>query len=284
LLMIVHQRRKAHPDKKMIIIKNRSLSCCWRHCELLPEALPGAKQIFQWRTLEDVVGSFHVAVEGATIAADTRRLQQLNGTDRLAWSLNGSPVVPCMQRMVKTMTSDPLLTAPEDLYEGNLDVWKFVEHGSLGYQTLRCLLCAHASAVLGRKGLWAYTLNYEDLMLRKSACVAELLQALGWLHLIPSREVLGTAQGDKVFLKDAHSGGGLAKAGGSTVGGDQHHLQKVMKGWSEDRENAHLPNWQAKIVRELLKQHRPLQSLGYDLQAGSSPEKDVTSQAGAGGA
>jgi hypothetical protein len=284
LLMIVHQRRKAKPNKQMIVIKNRSLSCCWRHCELLPEALPAAKQIFQWRTLEDVVGSFHVAVEAATISEQTRDLQR-KGMDRLAWSLNGSPIVPCMERMVRTMIVDPAFAGQGDLHERSLNVSKFVEHGSLGYQTLRCLLCAHASAVLGRKGLWAYTLSYEDLMLRKSACVTDLLQALGWLHLVRSRESLGTAQADRVFLRDAHSGGGLTKAGGSTVGGDQHHLRKVVKGCSEDRENAHLPGWQATIVRELLKEHGPLYNIGFDLKlAGSALDTSVTKLFGVGGA
>merc|ERR1712039_700492 len=76
LLLLVHQRRQAQPDKPIIVIKNRSLSCCWRHCELLPEALPGIKQIFQWRTMEDVVGSFHAVVEAGTVSATTRSLQR----------------------------------------------------------------------------------------------------------------------------------------------------------------------------------------------------------------
>lgn len=286
LLFMVHQRRLAQPDKQIVVIKNRSLSCCWRHCELLPEALPGVKQVFQWRTLEDVVGSFHVAVESATISENTRRLQR-HGMDRLAWAFNGSPIVPCMQRMVKTMISDPSLTPQGDLYEGDLDVWKFVKHGSLGYQTLRCMLCAHVSAILGRRGLWAYSLSYEDLMLRKSECVKDLLQSLGWLHLVPSHEILGTEEGNKVFLKDAHSGGGLAKAAGSTVGGDQQHIKKVhvaVKGDPRDRDNAHLPSWQAKIVRDLMEQHRPLHELGYDLKVAGFPQTSMTQVARTGGA
>lgn len=280
LLMLVHQRRKAQPDKPMVIIKNRSLSCCWRHCELLPEALPGVKQVFQWRNLEDVVGSFHVAVEAATVSPTTRLLQRF-GRDSLVWSLNGSPVVLCMKRMVKTMREDPALASPL-MSESHLHVDEFKKHGSLGFQALRCMLCAHASAVLGQKGLWSYILSYEDLMERRSACVKDLLDGLGWLHLVPNSKILGTEEGNKVFLKDAHSGGGLTKASGSTLGGDTRHLQATAKrATAERRDNAHLSAWQAEIVHNLFAQHQGLGRFGYDLSLASSVP---TAMAAAGGA
>jgi len=284
ILMMVHQRRRAQPDKPIVVIKNRSLSCCWRHCELLTEAVPGVKQIFQWRNLEDVIGSFHVAVEGNTVSPCTRALQKI-GKDRLAWFCNGSPVVPCMQRMLKTMLHDPALHSKSlALGEEEMSLGEFVRHGSLGYQTLRCILCAHAATVLGQQGHWQYTLSYEDLMKRKSACVAELLDALGWRHFIQKPEILGTAEGDKVFLRDAHSGGGLSKAGGSTVGGDAAHLESSGGELTGARVNAHLPHWQAEIVRHLLSQHRPLKQRDYDLSLATQVPTVSVAVAGVGGA
>merc|ERR1712113_1318761 len=151
--------------------------------------------------------------------------------------------------MVDTLKTDPVFLSHVDLLEDELDVSRFVEHGSLGYQTLRTMLCAAASVALGRDSLWAYTLSYEDLMKRKSACVGELLHALGWLHFVRSPDILGTVEGDRVFLKDAHSGGGFAKAGGTTIGGDTDHLEGLRKNGvaAESRKNAHLPDWQASI-------------------------------------
>jgi len=284
LLLLIHQRRRAQPDKPMIVIKNRSLSCCWRHCELLPQALPEVKQMFQYRRLEDVIGSSHVATE-ANMVSNTARLAHQCVQDRLLWMLNGSPIVTFMRRMVKTMEEDPAIAwAPTDQACGgglklDIDVQKFVACGSLGFQTLRNVLAAHASVVLGRKGLWACTLSYEDLKDRKSACIADLLRELGWLHLVPDPQKLGTPEGDKVFSKNAHSGGGHSRVGGSTLGGDARHLQIIKQQRHGAIANAHLPSWQAEIVRELLAQHKPLQVMDYDLSAIDAKSKSLSATA-----
>merc|ERR1711972_895286 len=242
---------------------------CWRHCELLPEALPGVKQIFQYRTLEDVIGSFQVAIEAGTLSASMQSAQQ-KGLDGSMREFYNSPVVPCMQRMVKTMREElelPWTPLHQKGQEGmvDLDVQKFVAQGSLGYQALRNIFSAHLSVFLGRKGLWSCVLRYEDLMERKSECIADMLRELGWLHLIPTQHVLGTHEGDQVFARDAHGGGGFSKAGGSTLGGDARHLQSVRNQPQDARENAHLTASRADIVRELMAQHEPLQTIGYDL-------------------
>lgn len=275
-LMLVHQRRLYQPDKPMIIIKNRSLSCCWRQCDVLHEAVPGVKQIFQWRNLEDVIGSFEVAVQAAMVSPTLKFLHK-HAKDGLMWPLSGSPAVPCMRRMITHMNSDPLLS---EFKCDDLDVNCFAAHGSLGYQTLRTIYSAHVSIAMSRQGHWAYILQYEDLMERKSACVADLLRELGWLSYISDPAILGTFAGDQVFQKDAHSGGGLSKAGGSTLGGDVGHLQKAAKAReANSRDNAHLPKWKADIVRDLMAQHKPLAAVGYDLGLGHAPKRQSSEAA-----
>merc|ERR1739838_256027 len=264
-------------------------SACWRHCELLPKAVPEVKQMFQWRTLEDVVGSFQAAIEAGTIAKSTLLAQQ-HDEDGKSWERNAFPVVPCMQRMVKTIAHDPsialrLSEQESHLLSVDLSVQKFIIHGALGFQTLRNILAAHVSIALGQKGLWSCILKYEDLMMRKSACVGDMLRELGWLHLVRDPAVLGTPKGDQVFLRDAHGGGGFAKASGSTVGGDAKHLQSINGPQQCMRENAHLPAWRAEIVRDLLAQHEILQGAGYDLgMAAGLLEKETLAAPQLGGA
>merc|ERR1711972_677815 len=175
-----------------------------------------------------------------------------------------------MKRMAKMMRQDSCIAWTPLDQKGrdvtiDLDIQKFVARGSLGFQTLRNIFSAHLGAVLGRKGLWSCVLRYEDLMERKSECIADMLHELGWLHLVRDQSVLGTPEGDLVFARDAHGGGGFTKAGGSTLGGDARHLQSIKDHSQGTRENAHLPPLRAEFVRELLAQHKPLQSMGYDL-------------------
>merc|ERR1711948_184802 len=147
----------------------------------------------------------------------------------------------------------------------------FVKHGQMGFLTFMSIMDAHIGAALGQRGLWSLTLQYEDLMLRKSACVHDLLRTLGWLHLVPDASLLGTPEADKVFYRDAHGSGGLMKQGGTTLGGDQKHLQAAQsaagnsKVHASNRENAHLPQERAAVVRALLQQHGPLHSCDYNL-------------------
>merc|ERR1712039_255828 len=138
---------------------------------------------------------------------------------------------------------------------------------------------AHIGAALGQRGLWSLTLKYEDLMVRKSACVHDLLQTLGWLHLVPDASLLGTPEADKVFYRDAHGSGGLMKQGGTTLGGDQKHLQAAQSATANskvdtsNRENAHLPQERAAVVRALLQQHGPLHSCDYNLAVAAQRQK-----------
>merc|ERR1712232_821051 len=97
VLMLVHQRRRVHPDKPMVIIKSRTLAPTWRHCDLMPEALPDVKQIFQWRTVEDVIGSFYVAAESNMVSRSAKYLAQRN-MDGMLWHLNGNPTLRWMQQ------------------------------------------------------------------------------------------------------------------------------------------------------------------------------------------
>jgi len=268
LLMLVHQRRRAQPDKPLIVIKNRTLAASWRACELLPEALPDAKQLFQWRTVEDVVGSFHAAVESATISPTTRFLMQYR-MDQAFWSLNGSPQMQWMKRAQRSL-QDPLLSSRIfGEQEIRMEPENFARHGALGFLTFMSIFDSHIAVAWGRQGLWSMTLQYEDLMERKSACVREVLETLGWLHLVPDPSRLGTPEADQVFQKDAHAGGGVVKAAGTTLGGDTAHLEKAKEAKSAGgpRENAHLPHHHAEVVRDLMRSHGPLQAVGYDLGA-----------------
>lgn len=266
VLLLVHQRRQAHPDKPMVIIKNRTLAACWRHCDLVPEALPGVKQLFQWRTVEDVIGSFYVAVETNMVSGSAQFLAK-RSMDRVLWTLNGSPAVRWMQRTEKNLKEDPLLALPgQEALEMNAH--SFASHGTLGFVTFMSIFDAHVALALARRGLWAHTQKYEDLMERKSAAVKELLEVLGWLRYVPDASVLGTAEADEVFLRDAHAGGGMTKSKGTTVGGDQQQLGQAKAAASSGgaaRENAHLPPERAELVRALMRQHSLLQARGYDL-------------------
>lgn len=269
MLMLVHQRRRAHPDRPMIIIKNRTLAATWRHCELLPEALPGIKQIFQWRTTEDVVGSFTMAAEDNMISPTAHYLAQ-RGMDGVMWHLNGRPAARWMDRSMAALRGEPSLTLRgADAIE--MDAQLFTRNGQLGFLTFMSIMDAHIGVALGQRGLWSLTLRYEDLMSRKSACVRDVLQELGWLHFVLDASILGTAEADNVFFRDAHAGGGLCKHGGTTLGGNQQHLQSsgpaaaTRNSEASLRENAHLPLARATIVRSLMQQHAPLNCCGYDL-------------------
>lgn len=274
MLMLVHQRRQANKKKPLIVIKNRTLAASWRACELLPEAVPEVKQLFQWRTMEDVVGSFYAAVRAATISPTAQFLME-HGYDATLWQLwqlNGAPQVQWMRRVERSLREEAALglalpsTAGQDVH---MEPEAFARHGALGFLTFMSIFDSHIAVALGRRGLWAFTLKYEDLMERKSACVQEVLQALGWLHLVPNPALLGTPEADSVFLKDAHSGGGLTKESGTSAGGDQQHLAKARAAEAAGaaRQNAHLPPHRAEVVRKLLRRHGPLQARAFDIDA-----------------
>lgn len=276
VLMLVHQRRRAHPDKPMIVIKNRPLSATWRHCDLMPEALPEVQQLFQWRTVEDVIGSFNAAAESHMVSGSARYLAQYS-MDGVFWPLNGSPAARWMERNERAMREDPLLELP-GLELPEIRAHHFAGHGALGFLTFAGIVDSHVAIALGRRGLFAHTLRYEYLMERKSAAVRELLESLGWLHLAPNASLLGTPEADQVFLWDAHAGGGLSKGKGTTLGGDLKQLErsKLAASGQGVRENAHLPQHRADVVRALMRHHAPLQRRGYNLdtsQVESQSEK-----------
>jgi len=266
VLMMVHQRRCAHPDKQVVVIKNRTLAPTWRSCELMPEALPEVKQLFQWRTVEDVIGSFNAATESNMVSGSAKYLAQ-RSMDGVFWPLNGSPAVRWMERTEKALREDPLLVLP-GLELAEKSAQHFAGHGALGFLTFMSIVDSHVAVALGQRGLFAHTLKYEYLMERKSAAVRELLEALGWLHLVPNASVLGTPDADQVFLRDAHAGGGLAKGNGTTLGGDSRQLERSRLAAASGqgaRENAHLPQHRAEVVRELMGRHELLQRRGYNL-------------------
>lgn len=265
LLMLVHQRRCVHPDKPMIIVKNRTLAATWRHCDLLPGALPEAKQLFQWRTLEDVVGSFDAALSTSMVSPIARCLHRY-GLDGWLWRFNGSPATRWMERNARILREEPLLANPE-CPGPCLDVRSFMKEGSLGFITLMSLVDGHVGATLGRRGIFHHIMRYEDLMERKSACVRDLFDSLGWLHYVPDPSKLGSPAGDEVFYKDAHAGGGLAKSGGTTLGGDGKHLKAAKQAATANRANAHLPPERASAVRRLMSQHHMLKAYDFNLAA-----------------
>jgi len=271
VLMLVHQRRTAQPDKPIVVIKMRTLLTCWRACMLIPEALPEAKQIFQWRTVEDVVGSFHAGVSNSMVSATARFLSQ-HDLDGWLWSANGSPQARYMERQVEIMRSDPSMATVRGFED--IEAANFTKHGVLGFLTLMCMMDAHISVALGKRNLWHCTLRYEDLMEKKSACVLELLAELEWLHFVPKSAVFATPEADNVFLKDAHAGGGLAKAGGTTFGGNLAQIRAArgseQYGSKVERENAHLPPHRAAVVRKLMGQHPVLREMAYELGLASS--------------
>jgi len=268
VLMLVHQRRRAHPDKPMVVIKNRTLAPLWRSCDLIPEALPEVQQLFQWRTVEDVIGSFNAATESNMVSGSAKFLAQYS-MDGVFWPLNGSPAVRWMERTERALREDPLLALP-NLVLPEMRTHDFAAHGALGFLTFMSIVDSHMAIALGQRGLFAHTLKYEYLMERKSAAVRELLEALGWLHLVPDASVLGTPEADQVFLRDAHAGGGLAKGNGSTLGGDLKQLERLKLAAASGqgaRENAHLPQHRAEVVRGLMRHHALLQHRGYNLDA-----------------
>jgi hypothetical protein len=266
VLFLVHQRRLAHPDKPVVVIKNRNLVHLWRSCDLMPEALPEVQQVFQWRTVEDVIGSFNAATESNMVSGSAKYLAQ-HSMDGVFWPLTGSPAVRWMERTGRALREDPLLALPGvELPE--MSAHHFAGHGALGFLTFMSIVDSHVAIALGQRGLFAHTLKYEYLMERKSAAVRELLEALGWLHLVPNASVLGTPEADQVFLRDAHAGGGLAKGNGTTLGGDLKQLERSKLAAASGqgaRENAHLPQHRAEIVRGLMRHHALLQHRGYNL-------------------
>eukprot|EP00929_Paragymnodinium_shiwhaense_P043749 TRINITY_DN2247_c0_g1_i1.p1 TRINITY_DN2247_c0_g1~~TRINITY_DN2247_c0_g1_i1.p1 ORF type:complete len:560 (+),score=110.38 TRINITY_DN2247_c0_g1_i1:97-1776(+) len=273
VVMLVHQRRMAHPDKSMIIIKNRTLLPTWRAGVLLRKALPDVKRIFQWRRVEDVVGSFDEVLVNDMVSP-IARLFKKHGLDSLLWKLNGNPQYQFMKRQVEIMRTDPLLAVMGGFEQVSVD--SFLSHGSLGFVTLMSMMDAHIGVVLGQHGLWDMTVRYEDLMSRKSACVRDVLARLDWLQFVPNPEILGTPEGDKAFLRDAHSGGGLSKASGSTCGGNPMELaasQAAKDG--KQREIAHLSPSSASVVRELMKQHSVLSAVDYELGAPAADRQDT---------
>merc|ERR1712194_99399 len=226
-----------------------------------------------WRTTEDVIGSFIAAAEGNMVSPSAHYLAQ-RGWDSIMWHLNGRPVPRWMERNAQALCNEPSL-ALTGMPSVELNVDDFTKYGQMGFLTFMGIMDAHIGAALGQRGMWALTLQYEDLMARKSACVRDLLETLGWLHLVPYASVLGTLEADKVFYKDAHAGGGLMKQGGTTLGGDQNHLQISEAAATSSgpdtnsRENAHLPRDRAVIVRAMLQKHGPLHSCNYDLSVAS---------------
>ena len=64
-LLLIHRLRADRPGRPLVVLKPRNLTAIWRAAELLPEALPDAKNILMWRRVDGAVGSFDAAVMGA---------------------------------------------------------------------------------------------------------------------------------------------------------------------------------------------------------------------------
>ena len=147
LLLLIHRLRRDRPAAPMIVIKPRSLTGVWRHCELLPEALPGARQVLQWRRIDHVVGSLDRAIVGGMVSPPTRWLHA-RGLDGLLWRLQGGAINHFLRRLATTLATEPALEW--DRHAGlRLDVDAFAAHGALGFQALNCIFTWHVATVLG---------------------------------------------------------------------------------------------------------------------------------------
>merc|ERR1712087_841461 len=95
--------------------------------------------------------------------------------------------------------------------------------------------------------------------------------------------VLGTPEADMVSLRDAHAGGGLAKDKGTTLGGDLEQLEKSKLAAAAGkgvRENAHLPQHRAEVVRALMRHHCLLQSRDYNLDTSQTERQSANFKCG----
>ena len=115
----------------------------------------------------------------------------------------------------------------------------------------------------------------------RSACVRRLLDALGWLPLVPPTPMaaLGTARADAAFELDAHARGGLrggGGGGGALATADDASAQAAPPTSPAYRppgmQTEHLRAPANAVLGQLLALHAPLLETGYRLDCGRALE------------
>ena len=278
LLFLIHRLRLDCLSRQIVVIKPRSLTGVWRVCELLGEALPGCKQIFQWRRVDNVVASFDAAVCAGMTSPLTRALHDL-GCDGWLWR----GVKGFMEHLANeiTLAGGNEVGSRDENISARLNPDHFASEGALGFLALEVIFAFHIAKRLAAQGIWRCTLSYEELMTGRSAVVRELLSELGWLYdpaaVSPAAAAaLGTKAADDVFDTDAHAAGGLAKLGGSStfirLGPSEAPPPLRDPCYFPDKiahpPTEHLSKRRALRLKKLLAKHGPLSKAGYDLDCG----------------
>jgi hypothetical protein len=178
-LLLVHRLRADRPDRPLVVLKLRNLTATWRAAELLPEALPEAKNLLMWRRADDVIGSFDAAVVGA-MDSPLARAMHTRSLDGCLWP-NGikafmrhlTHIMATPLQMPKTESSSSSSSSSSCIddkgddgsrkqvtecdRESNteflsvlLDAEAFARHGSLGFNALNVIYAFHTATNLHR--------------------------------------------------------------------------------------------------------------------------------------
>ena len=179
LLFTIHRLRSEDPSKPFIIFTQRSLTSVWRTCPLLHEALPGAKQVLQWKLWKN--GGNQRETHG--IGRLLRRMTKEMAEDPLI-ALD----VARLQDVAASRDSDDELDQQPWLLsiDSRMDTSQFAHRGILGFGALSCIYSFHVSAALAPSGVWAATMSYEELLEHKSHAILDLLEEIGFVRYISS--------------------------------------------------------------------------------------------------
>ena len=179
-LLLIHRLRADRPGRPLVVLKPRNLTAIWRAAELLPEALPDAKNILMWRRVDGAVGSFDAAVMGAMESPLARAMHSRSLDGRLwpngikAFMRHLTHIMATPLQMPKTESSSSSSSSSSSCIDDKgddgsrkqvtecdresnteflsvlLDAEAFARHGSLGFNALNVIYAFHTATNLQR--------------------------------------------------------------------------------------------------------------------------------------
>ena len=180
-LLLVHRLRADRPDRPLVVLKLRNLTATWRAAELLPEALPEAKNLLMWRRADVAIGSSDAAVVDA-MESPLARAMHTRSLDGRLWSNGIKAFMRNLTRIMATPLQMPNTESSsssciDDNGENSskvssrhgrnqftecegennteflsvlLDAEAFARHGSLGFNALNVIYAFHTATNLHR--------------------------------------------------------------------------------------------------------------------------------------
>jgi len=236
--LLCYLRRTRYPECETVCLKFRFQMVYI--AELMQKAVPDAKAIFLYRNALDVVDSMAAAFINTGAYHAIRRI----GLDTL-YVYNVSTLPQHMPKLVPLMND--MERFPQSVYKNLGAVSPFI---------MTWISVMHYALAAQRAGYIQACIRYEDMIIGKTALVAKLLAAVGFM---PGEAKLKPedGHGDNVFKKDAHEGHALTHS--------KRTIFNEETGAVEVRNFAYFRGDDPEMIRDVLAHHEEIEHSDYVL-------------------